>query len=182
MGEATPEQKENFTRVLKGHIQLALSRFPKGTAGNQLDTIARKPLWDAALNYGHGTGHGIGSYLNVHEGPQAISYYRGIGVALQPGMVISNEPGYYKTGEYGIRIENLILTVSNAIQTPDGLEFYSFETVTLCPIQLKLIESEMLNEAEINWLNDYHQRVRETLSPFLSDLEREWLQKATETL
>ncbi|UCF64697.1 MAG: aminopeptidase P family N-terminal domain-containing protein, partial [bacterium] len=140
LGKPSQLQKELFTRVLKGHIQLAMTRFPKGTAGNQLDTIARKPLWDLGLNYGHGTGHGIGSYLNVHEGPHAISYYRGIGVTLEPGMLISNEPGYYRTGEFGIRIENLILTITDQYSSPDGLDFLAFETVTLCPIQLRLIE------------------------------------------
>ena len=180
LGEPSSRQKQLFTRVLKGHLQLAMTRFPKGTAGNQLDTIARKPLWDLGLNYGHGTGHGIGSYLNVHEGPQAISYYRGIGVALVPGMIISNEPGYYKPGEYGIRIENLILTIQDPESSPDGLEFLAFDTITLCPIQLKLIDTSLLSAEEIQWLNTYHKQVREILSPHLSELERDWLKKATE--
>jgi len=182
LGKPTSEQKDRFTRVLKGHIQLAMTRFPKGTAGNQLDTIARKSLWDVGLNYGHGTGHGIGSYLNVHEGPHAISYYRGIGVALEPGMIVSNEPGYYKGGEYGMRIENLILVTQDEKMTPDGLEFYKFETVTLCPIQLKLIERNFLSSDEIKWLNDYHQRVRITIFPFLSAEEQDWLKEATHPL
>jgi len=182
LGEPSMLQKELFTQVLKGHIRLAMTRFPKGTAGNQLDTIARKPLWDLGLNYGHGTGHGIGSYLNVHEGPHAISYYRGIGVKLEPGMMISNEPGYYRTGEFGIRIENLILTITDLGSFPDGLEFLTFETVTLCPIQLKLIEKSLLSAEEIQWLNEYHERVRETLSPYLNDLEQDWLKGATQTL
>ncbi len=179
LGQPTPEQKEHFTRVLQGHIQLAMTRFPRNTAGNQLDTIARKPLWDIGLNYGHGTGHGVGSYLNVHEGPQGISYYRGIGVPMEVGMVTSNEPGYYRTGEYGIRIENLILTVKDEPFSSDEGEFYCFETITLCPIDLKLVALEMLSASEREWLNRYHRKVRETLSPFLNEEERTWLKEAT---
>ncbi|MBN2365378.1 MAG: M24 family metallopeptidase, partial [Calditrichaeota bacterium] len=182
LGDPTAEQKDRFTRVLKGHIQLAMTRFPRGTAGNQLDTIARKPLWDIALNYGHGTGHGIGSYLNVHEGPQAISYYRGIGVALEPGMVISNEPGYYKESEYGMRIENLILTVVDEEASENGSEFYTFETVSFCPIDLKLVEKSLLSPEEIDWLNSYHADVRKKLKPLLNDEERKWLENATEAI
>ena len=179
LGSPTREQKEHFTRVLKGHIQLALTRFPRNTAGNQLDTIARKPLWDVGLNYGHGTGHGVGSYLNVHEGPQGISYYRGIGVPMEVGMVTSNEPGYYREGAYGIRIENLVLTVKDEDFSSGENEFYTFETITLCPIDLKLVAVEMLTPAERRWLNEYHRRVREVLSPFLDEAERAWLQQAT---
>ncbi len=179
LGRPTEEQKDRFTRVLKGHIQLAMTRFPAGTAGNQLDTLARKPLWDVGLNYGHGTGHGIGSYLNVHEGPQAISYYRGLGVVLEPGMVISNEPGFYQTGEYGIRTENLILTDRMKQEPPTGIDFLAFQTVTLCPIDTRLIERSLLVEEEVTWLNDYHSRVRETLSQFLDPPEKDWLETAT---
>ena len=182
LGDPTPEQKDRFTRVLKGHIQLAMTRFPRNTAGNQLDTIARKPLWDIALNYGHGTGHGVGSYLNVHEGPHAISFYRGIGVPLEVGMIISNEPGYYKAGEYGIRTENIILTLKDEDGSSDEYEFYKFETITLCPIDLKLIEPSLLTEAEKNWLNSYHLRVRETLSPYLKGEELDWLISATRSI
>lgn len=182
LGDPTSEQKDRFTRVLKGHIQLAMTRFPRNTAGNQLDTIARKPLWDIALNYGHGTGHGVGSYLNVHEGPHAISFYRGIGVPLELGMIISNEPGFYKTGEYGIRTENLILTVKDEEGSSDEFEFYKFETVTLCPIDLKLVEKSLLTEEEKNWLNEYHLRVRETLSPYLKGEELDWLITATRSI
>ena len=178
LGKPTAEQKDRFTRILKGHISLAMTRFPRGTAGNQLDTIARKPLWDINQNYGHGTGHGIGAYLNVHEGPQAISYYRGLGVPLEPGMIISNEPGYYKTGEYGMRVENLIVVVEdkNGKTTND---FYSFETISLCPIDLNLIDKNLLSARELGWLNSYHKKVKELLSPYLNKDEKEWLTKAT---
>jgi Xaa-Pro aminopeptidase len=179
LGEPTAEQKDRFTRVLKGHIQLASTRFPKGTAGNQLDTLARKSLWDVGLNYGHGTGHGIGSYLNVHEGPQAISYYRGIGVALEENMVVSNEPGYYKAGEYGMRIENLILIIKDQEFSDKATEFLTFETVTLCPVDLNLIHKSLLDDTEIKWLNEYHEKVRNTLSPHLGQEEQEWLNEAT---
>jgi Xaa-Pro aminopeptidase len=182
LGKPTSEQKDRFTRVLKGHISLAMCRFPKGTAGNQLDTIARKSLWDVGLNYGHGTGHGIGSYLNVHEGPHAISYYRGLGVILEPGMIISNEPGYYKSGAYGIRIENIILVINEEKKTPDDLEFNKFETVSLCPIQLKLIDKSLLSPDEIKWFNAYHQQVRKSLSPLLNAEEKNWLKEATQPL
>lgn len=182
LGPATDEQKDRFTRVLKGHIRLAMARFPRNTAGNQLDTIARKPLWDVGLNYGHGTGHGVGSYLNVHEGPQGISYYRGIGVPMEIGMVTSNEPGYYKTGEYGIRTENLILTVPDENRADDEWEFYRFETITLCPIDRNLIDPVLLSEEERRWLNDYHEKVRQALLPFLEKDEREWLEEATEPI
>lgn len=181
LGKPTAEQKDRFTRVLKGHIQLAMTRFPRNTAGNQLDTIARKPLWDIAQNYGHGTGHGIGSYLNVHEGPQAISYYRGIGVPLEAAMVISNEPGFYKTGEYGMRIENLIVVVEDKYTTGD-FEFLKFETVTLCPIDLNLIDAGLLSREEMSWLNQYHKTVKSKLSPQLSKEERDWLSQATRPL
>ncbi len=182
LGEPTKEQKDRFTRILKGHIQLAMGRFPRGTAGNQLDTIARKPLWDIGLNYGHGTGHGIGAYLNVHEGPQAISFYRGIGVPLERGMILSNEPGFYQAGEYGMRVENLILTIMDDKYSDDEKEFYTFETITLCPIDLKLIDKTLLDDIEINWLNKYHQRVRNAISPYLKDAELEWLKEATKAI
>jgi Xaa-Pro aminopeptidase len=178
-GEPTKEQKDRFTRVLKGHIQLATARFPKGTAGNQLDTIARKALWDMGLNYGHGTGHGIGSYLNVHEGPHGISFYRSIGVTLEPGMIISNEPGFYKSGAYGIRIENIILTVEDKQTSKDDIEFYKFETLTLCPIDVNLIEKSLLSREEVQWLNAYHAEVRKKLSLHVKGEPLIWLKKAT---
>ena len=178
-GEPTDEQKDRFTRVLKGHIDLALASFPRGTQGIQLDTIARKPLWDIGLNYGHGTGHGVGAFLSVHEGPQGISYYRGLGVPLEVGMICSNEPGFYKTGEYGIRVETLIQVVKDEQKSSQEFEFYKFETATLCPIDTSLVDKSLLTEQEIQYLNDYHQKTFDTLAPFLSGEELEWLKEAT---
>ena len=147
--------RDRFTRVLKGHIQLALARFPEGTTGAQLDAFARRPLWDAGLDYGHGTGHGVGSYLSVHEGPQSISP-RGTMQALKPGMICSNEPGYYKTGEYGIRIENLVVVRDLGASPAARRRCSGFETITRVPIDLELVEPAMLTDAEKAWLNDYH--------------------------
>ena len=141
IGPPTAEQRDRFTRVLRGHIALAMARFPKGTTGSQLDALARAPLWDAGLDFDHGTGHGVGSYLSVHEGPQRVSKV-GSTVALRPGMILSNEPGYYKTGEYGIRIESLV--VVTPLPTPRGGEvtLYGFETLTLAPIDRALIDPD----------------------------------------
>lgn len=174
MRGGTPAEsfKDRFTRVLKGHIALAQAQFPDGTAGGQLDMLARQPLWDAGLDYDHGTGHGVGCYLCVHEGPQRISK-RGGDVALAPGMILSNEPGYYKTGEYGIRIENLVLVVER--EQVEGKRFLGFNTLTLAPIDTRLIERKLLLDHERAWLNHYHQRVLEALSPLLDGHERAWL-------
>ena len=178
IGKPTVEMRDRFTRVLKGHIQLALARFPEGTTGAQLDAFARKPLWDAGLDYGHGTGHGVGSYLSVHEGPQSISS-RGTAQALKPGMICANEPGYYKTGEYGIRIENLVI-VRPPEEVPDGeKKMLSFETVTMAPIDLNLVEVSMLTPAERAWLNAYHTEVRAAVASGLNDADRTWLEHAT---
>lgn len=174
VGTPTAEMKDRFTRVLKGHIALATVKFPKGTTGSSLDVLARKPLWDVGLDYDHGTGHGVGSYLSVHEGPQRISKAPNR-VALEPGMIISNEPGFYKTGEYGIRIENLIV-VQPVEDQPNMLQF---ETITLAPIDLNLVDRSLLTAEEVAWLNAYHRRVRETLSPKLDDATRAWLADAT---
>jgi Xaa-Pro aminopeptidase len=179
VGSTSRQQMEDYTSVLKGHIQLALSIFPKGTRGVQLDAFARKPLWDRGLHYGHGTGHGVGYFLNVHEGPQSISQ-RLRDVTIQPGMVSSNEPGIYRPGEYGIRIENLILTVTR-FSTPFA-EFYGFETLTLCPLERRLIDPGMLTAREREWVNAYHRRVREELSPLLEETERNWLAEQTAPL
>ena len=179
LGEPTEAMMKDFTRVLKGHISLAKCKFPQGTRGSQLDILARKALWDNGINYMHGTGHGIGHFLNVHEGPQSIRMEENP-VALQPGMVISNEPGVYRTDEYGIRIENLILVREDS-ETEFG-KFYSFETLTLCPIDRKLIITSQLSARERAWLNKYHQRVYEKLSPFLFDEEKEWLKNKTAEL
>ncbi len=179
LGKPTDEQKDRFTRVLKGHIDLAMASFPEGTQGIQLDTLARKPLWDIGLNYGHGTGHGVGSFLGVHEGPQGISYYRGIGVALEAGMICSNEPGFYKAGEYGMRIETLINVVKDEEKSNDEFGFLKFETATLCPIDCNLIEKSLLTDEEVAYLNAYHKRVHDTLAPFLEGVELSWLKKMT---
>ena len=180
IGAPEPEHRDRFTRVLRGHIALATVRFPRGTTGAQLDTLARQFLWQAGLDYDHGTGHGVGHYLNVHEGPQRISRL-GSGAALAPGMVVSNEPGYYKTGAYGIRIENLV-AVTEAGEGDSG--FLGFETLTLAPIDRALIEPAMLTAAERTWLDAYHARVAETLAPLLADdaATLDWLKAATAPL
>ncbi len=171
-GIADEEFKDRFTRVLKGHIALVQAQFPEGTSGTQLDMLARQPLWDAGLDYDHGTGHGVGCYLCVHEGPQRISK-RGGDVALKPGMVLSNEPGYYKTGAYGIRTENLVLVVER--ETVEGIRFLGFNTLTLVPIDMRLTAPKLLTDAERTWLNHYHQRVYDALAEHLDGFEREWL-------
>ena len=179
IGKPTQEMRDRFTRVLKGHIVLALARFPKGTTGTQLDAFARRALWEEGLDYDHGTGHGVGSYLGVHEGPQRISKAPN-GQALLPGMIVSNEPGYYKTGGYGIRIENLVL-----VQPADGAserEMLGFETLTLAPIDRNLIEPSLLDEDEIAWLDAYHTRVRETLTPLVDTETARWLAAATQPI
>ncbi|MGD1933890.1 MAG: M24 family metallopeptidase, partial [Candidatus Phaeomarinobacter sp.] len=176
----TPELhdvRDRFTRVLKGHISLAMARFPKGTSGSQLDVLARNALWQAGLDFDHGTGHGVGSYLSVHEGPQRISKLPH-NVPLDPGMIVSNEPGFYKTGAYGIRIENLV-TVTSAEEIEGGERpMMAFETLTLAPIDRTLILPELLSEEERNWLNDYHARVLTTLGPLLPPEDLRWLEEA----
>ena len=173
LGKVTDKQKTDFTLVMKGHIALETAVFPAGTRGTQLDILARKAMWDLGLNYGHGTGHGVGHFLNVHEGPQSIRMDENPTV-LQSGMFMSNEPGMYRTGEYGIRIENLVHIVP-AMQTEFG-QFLQFETVTLFPIDKNLIAIEMLNETEKNWLNAYHQKVFVNVSPSLNESEKIWLE------
>ncbi len=171
------EVREHVTRVLKGHIALASACFPEGTSGIQLDALARQYLWAAGLDYDHGTGHGVGAGLCVHEGPQRISK-KGSTVPLQPGMIVSNEPGYYKEGAYGIRIESLVV-VAKAGTTSDGKAKLCFETLTLVPIDTRLVDVTMLNNDERNWLNDYHRRVHKAHAPHLDDAERQWLADAT---
>ncbi|MHA1539429.1 MAG: aminopeptidase P family protein [Alphaproteobacteria bacterium] len=202
----TAEQKEYFTRVLKGHIALAAAKFPEGVTGGQLDTLARQFLWEEGADYAHGTGHGVGAYLNVHEGPQAISAKNN--VPLKIGMILSNEPGYYKEDDFGIRIENMILVKNTAEGTraieknskgiltnkkgnivklkqadqsiaPTQAQTFSFETLTLVPIDLSLIEKKMLTQGEKDWLNTYHQRVYTMIAPILDGDVRKWLKKAT---
>jgi Xaa-Pro aminopeptidase len=181
LGPPTQEQKERFTRVLEGHIQLARIRFPKGTTGKQLDAMARQHLWEVGLDYRHGTGHGVGCFLNVHEGPQSISA-RDTGIPLEPGMFVSNEPGYYQEGDYGIRIENVVMVTEDESLKTDYGPFYGFETVTMVPIDRRLVEVPMLSPGEKAWLNEYHVTVREHLSPHLADRDRGWLIRATEPL
>ncbi|MDR3652014.1 MAG: aminopeptidase P family protein [Paludibacter sp.] len=171
-GQPIEKQKTDFTLVLKGHIALATAQFPVGTRGTQLDILARKALWDLGMNYGHGTGHGIGHFLNVHEGPQSIRMDENPTV-LQPGMMISNEPGMYRENEYGIRIENLVHVIP-AQKTEFG-QFLQFETLTLCPLDRELIDITLLTEEEERWVDDYHEKVVASLSPFLNDTEKKWL-------
>ncbi len=171
-GSPTKEQKKAYTLVLKGHIGLAMAKFPKGTKGVQLDILARQPLWSENMNYGHGTGHGVGHFLNVHEGPQGFdagNSARGKNI-LKAGMVTSNEPGFYKVGDFGIRIENLVITIPS-----DHEDFLQFETITLYPIQTKAIDLAMLSVKEIMWLNDYHALVWKKLSPLLDEEIKNWL-------
>ncbi len=181
IGTPTAEMRDRFTRVLKGHIAIATARFPTGTTGAQLDTLARQFLWQSGLDYDHGTGHGVGSYLGVHEGPQRISK-AGTAQALQPGMIVSNEPGYYKEGAYGIRIENLVAV--KPVEGIDGAEreTLGFETLTLAPIDRACIEPSLLSEAERAWLDDYHARVLAEIGPLVDDDTREWLAAATQPL
>lgn len=178
LGSPTPEECHDFTLVLMGHIDLASALFPEGTRGAQLDVLARRYLWQEGKTFLHGTGHGVGHFLNVHEGPQSIRLQENP-VALQPGMLTSNEPGLYVTGKYGIRSENLVLTVP-ALSTPDGGNFLRFETVTLFPFDTNLVDTSMMTDAQIKWLNDYHKHVYDTLSPHLSADAAQWLARKTE--
>lgn len=181
IGEPTDEMRDRFTRVLQGHIAIATAVFPKGTRGGQLDSFARRPLWQAGLDYAHGTGHGVGSFLSVHEGPQRIApvggAYAGGDEPLAAGMILSNEPGYYKTGEYGIRIENLILVVPVDVPGAEK-EMLGFETLTFAPIDRRLIDRDMLSPDELAWLNAYHAEVVRRIGPGLGGEERAWLEQA----
>lgn len=183
IGPDTPpaEVKDRFTRVLKGHIALARAVFPKGTAGSQLDSFARQFLWSAGLDYAHGTGHGVGSFLSVHEGPQRIAKaaggQAGTGQELLAGMILSNEPGYYKAGEYGIRIENLVLVKRREIAGAEG-EFFGFETLTFAPIDRALVDIALLLPEERAWFDDYHAQVRNVLAPQLAGADLAWLDAA----
>jgi Xaa-Pro aminopeptidase len=178
IGAPGDEMRERFTLVLKGHIAVATARFPAGTTGAQLDTLARQFLWRAGLDYDHGTGHGVGSYLGVHEGPQRISKL-GTGAALEPGMIVSNEPGYYKAGEYGIRIENLVAVVEAPPVAGGEKALLEFETLTLAPIDRRLVATSLLTGDERTWLDAYHARVRATIGPRLDAATRAWLEQAT---
>jgi Xaa-Pro aminopeptidase len=180
VGEPSPEMRERFTRVLKGHIAIARAVFPDGTTGAQLDPFARQALWEAGVDFDHGTGHGVGSYLSVHEGPARISKLGN--TALKRGMILSNEPGYYKTDAYGIRIENLVLVVDGPAVPGAEKPLLAFETLTLAPIDRRLIEAALLTPQEIFWLDAYHARVAEALGPLVDSGTRPWLEAATRPL
>jgi Xaa-Pro aminopeptidase len=178
LGEPTPEQRRHFTLVLKGHIAIAAAQFPYGTEGAQLDVLARYFLWQEGLDYAHGTGHGVGSYLGVHEGPQGIS--RRATQALLPGMILSNEPGYYQEGSHGIRIESLMVVEEARDNVPQ--HWLRFQTITLAPLDQRLIEPALLTTPERQWVNNYHQRVNDTLAPYLDEATKVWLHKETLSL
>jgi Xaa-Pro aminopeptidase len=177
IGDPSAEMRDRFTRVLKGHIALATARFPSGTTGSQLDPLARRALWQEGLDYDHGTGHGVGSYLSVHEGPQRISKAPNT-QPLLPGMIVSDEPGYYKAGAYGIRIENLIV-VQKWDGSVEGREMLCFETLTLAPIDRNLVDTGLLDRGELDWLNGYHARVRTEITPLVDPETANWLEAAT---
>lgn len=185
IGEPTDEMRDRFTRVLQGHIAIATARFPAGTRGSQLDSFARRPLWDAGVDYAHGTGHGVGSFLSVHEGPQRISpagsSQSGGDEPLKAGMFLSNEPGYYKQGDFGIRIENLVLVVPIKIAGQEK-DMLGFETLTFVPIDKSLIKAEMLSPSERDWLNSYHAEVLAKIGPQLSGADLDWLKDQTSPL
>ncbi len=184
-GEPTAEMRDRNTRVLKGHIQIARAVFPQGTAGGQIDVLARQYLWEAGVDYAHGTGHGVGSFLSVHEGPQRIAKpgggQAGTGQELHAGMILSNEPGYYKPAAFGIRIENLVLVEEREIAGMEG-RYLGFETLTFVPLDRKLIDKALLTAEEIAWVDAYHARVREVLSPRLAGEDLAWLERETQPL
>jgi Xaa-Pro aminopeptidase len=182
VGETSAEQRQDFTRVLKGVIALSQARFPRGTRSPMLDSLARAPIWASGAEYGHGTGHGVGFFLNVHEGPHGITPYLlpEPQTAMEPGMVTSNEPGIYRAGRWGVRIENLLLTVP--AQTTEFGTFLGFETLTLCPIDSRCIERDLLNPAEVDWLNDYHATVRARVAPHVTGAAADWLQTNTQPI
>jgi Xaa-Pro aminopeptidase len=188
IGSITPEHRRDYTLVLKGTLALSRTRFPRGTLSPMLDAIARAPLWEHRLDYGHGTGHGVGYFLNVHEGPQSIS--KAVPephMAMEPGMITSIEPGLYRPGRWGIRIENLVLNVPANSATAGGVvvsgefgEFLEFETLTLCPIDTRCIERSLLRQDEIDWLNAYHATVRARLAPLVDGAALAWLIERTQ--
>lgn len=180
VGKLTRQMKEDYTNVLKGHIAIATAIYPEGTRGSQLDILARKALWDNCQTYWHGTGHGIGHFLNVHEGPQNIRLEENP-TLLKPGMVTSNEPGIYRANQYGIRIENLVVTREYR-KTEDFGNFYNFETITLCPIDTRPIVRKLLTKNEIGWLNAYHEMVYNKLKKHLNKTEKEWLREKTQPI
>lgn len=181
IGAPTPEMRDRYTRVLKGHIAIATAKFPEGTSGQQLDSLARKPLWEVGLDFDHGTGHGVGAYLSVHEGPQRIAK-AGSAVPLKPGMIISNEPGYYKTGGYGIRIENLVVVRVEIEKAENGKRWFGFETITRAPFDRRLIDLSLLTPAEVAWVDAYHALVWQDIAEHVDDATRGWLKQATAPL
>jgi Xaa-Pro aminopeptidase len=190
IGTPTSAQKRDYTLVLKGTIGLSRMRFPRGTLGPMLDAVARAPLWEHGMDFGHGTGHGVGYFLNVHEGPQSISKaLPDANMAMQPGMITSVEPGLYRPRQWGIRIENLVLNVPMVPTVPDAPpgapehgEFLAFETLTLCPIDTRCIDLALMRDDELAWLNGYHAEVRRRLSPLLDGDALDWLQRRTAPL
>ena len=181
IGKPTDEQRDRYTRVLKGHIALATAKFPEGTTGSQLDVLARAPLWAMGLDYDHGTGHGVGSFLGVHEGPQRIAKSAN-DVALKPGMIVSNEPGYYKTGAFGIRIENLVVVKHEEMSSESNRPFLAFDTLTVVPFDPMLIVVDLLSTQERDWINDYHARVWKCLEAQVDAETHVWLEEATQPL
>jgi Xaa-Pro aminopeptidase len=182
VGRIGAEHRRDFTRVLKSMIRLSLAKFPRATRSPLLDAIARAPLWAAGIDYGHGTGHGVGYFLNVHEGPHGITPHLAPEphTAMEPGMVTSNEPGLYRPGRWGVRIENLVLNVP--AETTDFGEFLQFETLTLCPIDTRCVERSLLADDEVAWLNDYHASVRARVSPHVAGDANAWLEARTQPL
>jgi len=186
-GVPTDYEKECFTRVLKGHIQMAMAIFPDKCTGNRLDTLARMHLWSVGLDYGHGTGHGVGAFLNVHEGPSGISYrHNPNDPGVQEGMIFSDEPGYYESGKFGIRIETLVKVISTETKFKSATKMLTFAPITLVPIQQKLIDPKLMTQEEITWLNTYHQTCRDKVAPLLKDDGKkdalEWLYKETQPI
>jgi Xaa-Pro aminopeptidase len=179
MGDNTDEEKTDYTLVLKAMIEGCKTRFPKGTCGYQIDAITRRPMWDYALNYGHGTGHGVGYYLNVHEGPHVFNPTP-TAIAIELGTITSIEPGIYRIGKHGVRIENLVLTIQD--EQNEFNEFYQFETLTLAPIDTTLVQKQLLEESHIKWLNDYHEEVYKQVSPLLNDDEKDFLREMTKEI
>ena len=180
IGDPGDDIRRMFTLVLKGHIALDGARFPVGTTGTQLDILARQFLWQEGFDYDHGTGHGVGVFLSVHEGPQRIAKAPN-SIALQPGMIVSNEPGYYRGGEFGIRCENLVV-VQKSAREGEERAMLEFDAITLVPFDLRLVDNTLLTKAELDWLNEYHQRVAEVIGPLLQGADRDWLQQATRPL
>jgi Xaa-Pro aminopeptidase len=180
IGDPGDEVRKMFTLVLKGHIALACARFPRGTSGTHLDVLARQFLWGEGFDFDHGTGHGVGSFLSVHEGPQRIAKAHSA-VELRPGMIVSNEPGYYRDGAFGIRCENLVV-VREAEQIAGDTPVLEFETLTLVPFDRRMLLTALLDSAEIRWLDSYHRRVAAAVGPLLQDADRAWLEQATRPL